>query len=66
MWITQDEAFEMYARFCRARYGPAAREMVRTRANNLATKGDLEGHRVWNDVAAAIDKQRDHLRQDLN
>jgi len=66
MWITQDEANEMYARYCMARYGPGAGEMVRTTATKLATKGDLEGQKVWNDVAAAIDKQRDHLRQDLN
>ena len=66
MWITQDEANEMYARFCVARYGPGAGEMVRTTATKLATKGDLEGQKLWNDVAAVIDKQRDHLQQNLN
>jgi hypothetical protein len=57
-WVTQQDAIEMYARFCRARYGATAEETVRARALDLEKKGDLEGHRVWNEVAVEIEKQR--------
>ncbi len=33
MWITHHEAIEMYARFCRAHYGPAAGDTVRDTPN---------------------------------
>jgi len=57
MWITHHEAIEMYARFCRAHYGVAATETVRATAKQLERKGDGEGHRVWNEVAAEIERQ---------
>jgi hypothetical protein len=57
MWITHHEAIEMYARFCRARYSAAAAETVRATANQMERKGDSEGHRVWSEVAAEIEKQ---------
>lgn len=57
MWITHHEAIEMYARFCRAHYGAAATETVRATARQLERKGDHDGNRIWNEVAAEIDKQ---------
>jgi len=57
-WITHHDAVEMYARFCRARYGTTAEETVRARALDLEKMGDLEGYRAWNEVAAEIEKQR--------
>jgi len=56
MWITQDEANVMFARYCRARYGKAASEQVRAKAKALKKRGDVEGYIVWNKVADEIDK----------
>ena len=58
MWITLDEAIEMYARYCNARFGAAATEKVKATARNLREKGDLDGHRIWNQVADRIEKSR--------
>jgi hypothetical protein len=55
MWIALPDAVTMYARFCRARYGTAATKMVRKKAQALRLKGDLEGHRIWSDVAREIE-----------
>ena len=57
MWITHHEAIEMYARFCRAHYGATAGDTVRATARQMERKGDHEGHRVWTEVAAEIEKQ---------
>jgi hypothetical protein len=59
MWITLDEAIEMYARYCSARFGAAATEKVKARARDLEKKGDLDGYRIWNRVADQIEKRRD-------
>ena len=57
MWITQQDAIEMYARFCRAHYGAAAGETVKATARKLEKQGDYDGKRVWNEVAAEIERQ---------
>lgn len=57
MWITQRDAIEMYARFCRAHYGAAAGETVWATARKLEKRGDYGGNRIWNEVAAEIEKQ---------
>ena len=54
MWITSEQAAEMYAQFCRARYGSEAFTVARKRASELRRVGDLEGERIWNRVAAHI------------
>ena len=55
MNITLDEAIKMYARVCQARYGENASAKVKATARQLEKKGDLEGHRVWNQVARELD-----------
>ncbi len=57
MWITSDQAVEMFARYCRARFGPTASKKVRAKAHALRKRGDLEGHTVWSKVADEIDKR---------
>src|SRR5262249_31330777 len=52
MWITREEAVVMYANFCRAHYGFNAHQKVEERAKQLAQDGDLEGEKIWNQVAA--------------
>lgn len=56
MSITEQDAIRMYARFCLAHYGVAAKKKVKAKARSLAIKGDSEGCRVWNEVAAEIEK----------
>ena len=55
MWIALPEAVSMYARFCQARYGTAAIKTVREKAQELKRKGDIQGHKVWSDVAREIE-----------
>jgi hypothetical protein len=57
MWITTDQAVEMYARFCTARYGANAKRMVAERAAELGDAGDDEGERVWRAVKNKIETQ---------
>ena len=54
MWVTTEQAAEIYARFCRARYGGEAFMVARKRASELRKVGDADGERVWNMVAEHI------------
>ena len=55
MWITQDEAVVIFARYCRARFGKSASRRVRAKAKSLEKRGDLHGHQVWNKVADELE-----------
>jgi hypothetical protein len=63
MWITTEEAVTMYARFCRARFGAHAKDMVLAKADKLGAAGDLEGKRIWSDVARALDNLHDASKE---
>lgn len=54
MWITNEQAAGIYAQFCKARYGADAINVVRTRIAELRKLGDVEGERIWNQVAQKI------------
>jgi hypothetical protein len=56
MWPTHEDAVVMFARFCRAHYGFNAYEKVRQRAEQLGQNGDLDGEKIWSEVAAEIEK----------
>lgn len=55
MWITTDQAAEMYARFCKARYGAKARIIAEEKTAELRQSGDDEGERVWSKVKRHIE-----------
>ena len=55
MWVTTDEAVEMYARFCKARYGDKAKFVVEEKAAELRRSGDTEGEHVWTKVKRRIE-----------
>lgn len=55
MQFTTKDAVEIYARFCQARFGSKASEEVRNRAKRLQQQGDLDGYKIWNQVAAEIE-----------
>ena len=57
MWVTTDEAVEMYARFCKARYGDKAKALVEERAAELRRSGDIEGEQVWTKVKRRIENR---------
>ena len=57
MWITEDEAVVMFARYCRARFGVSASRQARGKAKSLRKRGDLRGGAVWNKVADEIEKE---------
>ncbi len=57
MWLpTQEEAVALYARFCIAHYGPNALKKVRVTADQLERDGDIEGKRIWSEVAREIER----------
>jgi hypothetical protein len=67
MWmVTKSEAVEMYARFFGTRHGSSASNLARKTANSLETKGDLDGHKVWNEVADMIDRHQQERRRALH
>lgn len=55
MWITHRDAIVMYAKFYRAHYGFNAHQRVKTRARELAQRGDFDGEKIWNEVAAELE-----------
>jgi hypothetical protein len=55
MWITTDQAAEMYARFCKARYGANAKKVADEKTTELRDAGDREGERVWTKVKRHIE-----------
>ena len=59
MWIDNDQAAEMYARFAKTRYGRRkAALMAESRAVELQRKGDAEGERVWKKVKRVLEKEK--------
>jgi hypothetical protein len=56
MQINLDEAIKIYAKACQSRFGRAARKKVLETAAELKAKGDPAGARVWEQVAAEVDR----------
>jgi hypothetical protein len=54
MHITPEQAVEMYARLLKARYGAAARKFSEDKITQLRSIGDMEGVRVWGEVARRV------------
>jgi hypothetical protein len=58
LWtITNEQAAEMYARFCRARYGARAKRVAEQKIEELRNRGDAEGERAWSLVTRKIELQ---------
>jgi hypothetical protein len=58
MWVTSDQAVEIYARFLKSRYGNRAKKVTEEKAAQLRSAGDVEGERVWSEVRREIDRQQ--------
>jgi len=61
MFLTEQDAVRIYARFCLAHYRKAARRTADKKAQLLKDKGDVEGHRVWTEVVQEIEKREGPL-----
>jgi len=57
MWITTDQAIDIYARYCKARFGARANRLARARMAELRQSGDLEGERIWEEVSRRVEEQ---------
>jgi hypothetical protein len=51
MYVSSEDAAVMYARACRAWYGPRAALIVKRRIEELQRAGDLDGVRIWTQIA---------------
>lgn len=60
--VTEVEAVEMYALHFAARHRGMASMLARESANAFKDKGDFRGHKIWNDVADAIDRHEQARR----
>jgi len=58
MWFpTQNDAVEMFARFLKARHGTAASKLARKTAASLQNEGDVNGCKIWTQVADSMDQK---------
>jgi hypothetical protein len=61
--VTEGEAVEMYARYFAARHKITAARLARKTAQSLKVKGDVSGHKIWNEVADTIDRHQQENRR---
>jgi len=54
MHVSPVEAAKIYARACKAWYGPRAHRIVLKRVQEMRTRGDRSGIKAWEQVAAAL------------
>jgi hypothetical protein len=58
MHVTPSEAAKIYAKACKAWYGPRARRVVLSRIQEMRTRGDQSGVKAWEQVAAELDSEK--------
>jgi hypothetical protein len=58
MFVTDEEAAQMYARACRSWYGVRALTVVNLQIERLRAKGDKEGVAAWERVASHLAEQQ--------
>jgi len=57
MFVTDEEAADMYARACRRWYGDEAKSVVRSKIGTLKAKGDHKGVEAWTQVHRSLESQ---------
>jgi hypothetical protein len=62
MHITSEDAVVMYARACRAWYGPKAPRVVAGKIEELRRAGDHSGVMAWSKVAEKLSQPIDSLK----
>lgn len=56
MFVTQEQAAEIYAKACRSWYGARASSVVHSQIKKLMAKGDGKGVKAWQQVARALER----------
>jgi hypothetical protein len=59
MQVSPAEAAKIYAKACRAWYGPRAHRVVLKRLQEMRTLGDHSGIKAWEQVAAELKADED-------
>jgi hypothetical protein len=54
LFVSEEEAAEIYARVCRVWYGAKAQTVVDAKIRALRAKADYKGVEVWTRVARAL------------
>jgi hypothetical protein len=57
MFVTEEEAAEIYAKACRSRYREEAKLVVNSKIRALKAKGDSKGVRAWTLVRHSLERQ---------
>ena len=58
MFVSEEEAAAMYARWCRSWYGARARSVVNSKIRTPMARGDRKGVEAWQQVARALESQK--------
>jgi hypothetical protein len=66
MHIGIDDAVSMYARACRAWYGPRAAKVARAEVQKLRNRGDLSGVEVWTKLAKELERPAQRIADRSN
>jgi hypothetical protein len=61
MFVTEEEAAEIYARACRSWYRDEAKSVVTSKIRALKARGDSKGVRAWTRVRRSLERQEQSL-----
>jgi hypothetical protein len=61
MFITEEEAAEIYAKVCRRWYRDEAKSIVSSKIGALEAKGDHKGVKAWTQVHRSLESQEQAL-----
>jgi len=61
MFVTEEEAADMYARACRRWYRDDAKSVVSSKIGALRAKGDHKGVKAWTQVHRSLEAQEQAL-----
>jgi hypothetical protein len=56
MFVTEEEAAEIYAKACRSWYRDEAKAVVNSKIRALKAKGDNKGVKAWTQVHRSLDR----------
>ena len=57
MFVTEEEAAEIYAKVCRSWYRDEAKSVVNSKIRALKARGDSKGVRAWTQVRHSLERQ---------
>ena len=61
MFVTEEEAAEIYAKACRSWYRDEAKSVVNSKIRALKARGDSKGVRAWTQVRHSLERQEQSL-----